>query len=431
MRAAWAASLLVLLTTCGCGWMNRPAVENQPEPPPDASRPRLKTRAELAAQREALIRAGKIKPAPTPTVAAEARPQPAAPPTVEPPKRPTEHSIRSDVLMVNGQTLSVAEVLYPLRDWVASKQAELPPARFARALRERLRRHVPAEVGTLLVYEKALAQLPEQRKEVLDKLVERRVAEQVARDFGGSDARFEEHLHRHGLTLETYRQMVKRQLLAQSYAYDLFSPQIHIRRSELLSYYREHIADYSQAETREFLLIAAPYARFLPEGTTWQRASRNARAAARLKAKRHIQKACEELGRRSFAEVAREYSLGGHARDGGSWGQIGLPLKKPPYDELSARIFRMRSGEYTQPIKTDVGWFIVGCGRIEPAVRKSFAEVQDEIRDKLEQERFDRSRARYMAKLAQRATISNMQPFIERAVEQVVTGRWPPRPVSQ
>ena len=51
---------------------------------------------------------------------------------------------------------------------------------------------------------------------------------------------------------------------------------------------------------------------------------------------------------------------------------IGRPLAKPPYDALSRRIFRMQPDQYTEPIETPVGYFIVGCGRVRRATTQPF-----------------------------------------------------------
>ena len=120
--------------------------------------------------------------------------------------------------------------------------------------------------------------------------------------------------------------------------------------------------------------------------------------------------------------AAREYSLGVHAAEGGSWGQIGQPLQ-PPYDELSRRLFDFKEGQYSEPIETATGWYIVQCGRIEPATKTPFVEVQEEIRTELENQRFNQLAADYILRLAENATISDLDGFMDRAVERVAA--WP------
>jgi len=212
-------------------------------------------------------------------------------------------------------------------------------------------------------------------------------------------------------------------MLVSSYTREMLMPQIHIRRDELLAYYRANEQRFGTPETREFRLIALPFAAFLPEGVSWERTGPAARAQARLRARRQAEAAYQALATRDFAEVAREYSRGVQARNGGSWGQIGQPLQ-PPYDELSRRVFELGEGQYSEPIETERGWYIVGCGRIVPATKRSFAEVQEELRAELENRRFAEVAGDYITKLAEKATISDLNAFISTAVARVLAG-WP------
>ncbi len=414
------ALLALALASCRSSGADRSA------PPPDTRRPVLKSEEELAADRAERIRSGEVIETEAPRI--DTQPRPATPPPPAP-IHPRQDSIRSDILMVNDSVLSVAELLYPMRGWIEQTRSAQTPRHFADQLQRRTSEQVRNEIGSLLVYEKAMSEFPEERRELLDKTVEREVNKRVSREFGDSVARFEAHLQRCGLTMEQYRTMVQRQMLISSYTHDLLTPQIHIRRDELLAYYRDNAGRYSTEATRELLLIAVPFTKFLPADVTWEAASKEARARAKLQAMRQIRTAHEALADRDFREVAREYSRGVHAADGGSWGQIGQPLK-PPYDEVSRRIFEFAEGQYTEPIQAGTGWYIGGCGEVIPATKTAFVDVQEEIRSELENERFIRLAGDYIYRLAERATISDLQGFINSAVERGLAG-WSDEPASE
>jgi hypothetical protein len=409
----------LLLGSCRSG-----GNDASPPPPPDARRPTLKSEVELAGERAERLRTGEVVATEAPRI--EPQPRPNTPPPRPEPILPGKDSIRSDILMVNNSALSVAEVLYPLRDWIAQARGTQTAQGFADQLRRQVRDQVRNEVGSLLVYEKALAQLPEDRHEFLDDTVDRELDKRVAREFGGSVARFENHLQRYGLTMEQAHAMLRRQLMVSSYTHETLSPQIRIRRDELLAYYRAHAERYSTEATRELRLIAAPYDKFLPAGVTWETAAPSARAQARLQAGRQIRAAHAALAERDFGEVAREYSRGVHAAEGGSWGQIGQPLR-PPYEAASRRIFELEEGQYTEPIETETGWYIAQCGRVIPATNTPFAEVQEAIRSELESQRFIKLASDYIYRLAERATISDLDGFINSAVERAQFD-WPGPP---
>ena len=418
-------SSLIALPACRSG------APQTATPPPDARRPVLKTEAELSAERAEQIEAGAVVPAEAPVIVTE---QPAAsdePPPVRPViVRPGRDSIRSDILMVNDTTLSVAEVLYPMRAWIVEARKNQTPRGFADQLQRHVSEYVRQEIGSLLVYEKALADLPEPQQAALDQAVDREIEARAAHDYGDSMARLQSHLQALGLTMEQFRAMARRQMLVSSYTREFLAPQIHVRRDELFARYRQNIAAYSTEETRELLMIEFPFERFLPEGVSWPAASESARASARLAAKRAADAAHAELAERPFADVARDRSQGYHAAAGGSWGQLGQPLQAP-YDEASRLIFDFEEEQYSEPICLDNGWCIVGCGKIIPAVCTPFEDVQEQVREELERQRFNELAGDYILRLAETATISDLSAFVNAAVQRVVVEGWPERAAEQ
>lgn len=409
-----ATVVLLSLVACRGGGKETP-------PPPDARRPALKTEAELSAARAERLRSGEVIATDTPVVEAERRPEPQPPPLRPTPIRPSKASIQSDILMIDDSALTVAEVLYPLQDWIEHSRSTQTPRGFREQLKRRILDHVRQEIGSLLVCAQAMSKLGEPQLASLDEALQREIDARVSRDFGGSIARLEHRIERYGLTMEQFRNLVKRQIVVSSYTREILTPQIRIRRDELLAYYRANQKRYSTDETRELLMIAVPFDRFLPGGGTWQAAPQAARAQAKLQAKRRARAAHEALAKREFANVAREYSAGVHAAEGGSWGPIGQPLQ-PPYDELSRRIFEFAEGQHSEPIETATGWYIVQCGKIDPATKTPFSAVQEEIRAELESQRFNQLAGDYVVELAQKATISDLTAFVDRAVERAVAG---------
>jgi hypothetical protein len=384
-------------------------------PPPDAHRPQIKTEAELTAEREERIRAGQIVPTSVPVVPGSDRLAPVrrpAPSVV----RPMPGAIEGDVLLVDDAVLTVAEVLYPLRDELAELRQQQTPAGFRERAAQAIRRQTQQQLGSVLVYAKATAKLDESAKKALDERVRREVEDFTARDFGGSAARLSVHLAAHGLTVEQLRANISRSIAVREYTREKLMPQVQIRRDELLSHYRRNIARYSTPETRELLVIELPFERFLPEGQTWDGGSATDRAQAKMKAVRRAREAHAALGSRPFEDVAREHSLGLHADRGGSWGMIGRPLQ-PPYDEVSRTIFQYEAEQYSAPLEMATGWCIVKCGRIEPARQRALAEVQDEIRQELMESRFSRLSMDYVLRLAEKATVSALDPFVAAALK--------------
>lgn len=396
-----------------------PACQQRREeaPPPDARRPVLKTEAELAAGRAEAIHAGRVVPTSAPVIlGADRVTQPRRRPPA--PVQPTPGAIEADILIVNDSVLAVAEVLYPLREQIAELHDTHTPAGFREQVQRLVRRTAQREIGAILVYSEAIEQLEEPQRERLDAVIDNELENLTARRFGGSTARLRAHLAESGLTVEQFRGTLARQIVVQNYTREKLMPKVHVRRDELLTHYRRNKARYSTPETRELRMIELPFDAFLPEGQTWAQAGRLGQAQAKLKAMQQARDAHDALQSKSFAEVAQEFSRGPHAERGGSWGMIGRPLQAP-HDVSSGLVFEFEEGQYSEAVETSKGWYIVQCGRIEPAVEQSFVDVQDEIRRDVMESRFAKLSVDYVVRLAEKATISSLNAFVASAVERV------------
>lgn len=417
--AALALCSVLTATLSGCRSANG---EGEP---PDARRPVLKTQAELDAERQELIASGAIAPTTQAVVLdSERRPAAAAVAAAEFPIPPG--ALQGDLLMVNDTALTAAEVIYGLGDRLDELRRSQTPAGFAQLAEREIRRYTQQEIGTILVYNKAVKTLSEQQTQSLDKAIDEEVEKIIARDYGGSRARLTRHLQDCGLNFDQYRTQVKRQLVVRQYAREVLAPRTTPRRDELIDFYRRYPEQFSSPETREFWLIDIPHERCLPEGLSWSAATPQQRALARLAAVRQIRAASEAIPQRSFEETAREFSRGPHASEGGLVASISKPMQAP-YDALSQRIFEMSQGQVTEPIERENGWAIVRCGQITPAKSGSFEENQADIRRAVAEENYNRAMQDYVYKLAEKATITSLDLFVRETVKRAQRGA-PARP---
>lgn len=396
------------------------------QPPPDARRPILKSEVELAAERDQRIRVGEVVPSDAPMIEAEKKKFTRTRP--EPPPEPAETggSIQSDMLLVNKNTLTVAEVIYPLRDRVAeARQGGASREGLEKQLDRWIRGAVQQEVGALLVFEKATAELDEQRLKQLELMVKDDEAQRITREFGGSSAKLVRHLERYGLTLPQYRERLKRQMVVRGYTRDILMPQIVVRREEIFAFYKANPELFNTAGSRELLMIESPFEKFLPADVTWRSASGEDRTRAKLAAVRNIRAAASALqSGRAFAEVAAEFSRGPHKDEGGSWGMIGKPLAAP-WDTLTSQVFSFNERQFSEPVELDTGWYIVGCGAIQAAQNLSLTQAQEKIREELIEQRFNKLASDYVMKLAAKATMSSLDNFLRAAVARAASPDWP------
>jgi peptidyl-prolyl cis-trans isomerase SurA len=385
-------------------------------PPPDVRRPEIKSEAQLAAEREERIRSGAVVPTSSPVIlnaeraAAATRRAAAA-------LEPTPGAIEADILLINDTALTVPEVLFPLRGYLEQLRTARTHAGFLEDARRAIRRSAQEAIGTILMYAEATAKLDDEQKKQIDAAVDKEVENLTARDYGGSLSRLKARLKDSGLTKEQWRENLKRDLVVRQYTRETLMPQVQIRRDELLAEYQRNLARYTTPPTRELLLIELPFEKFLADGRTWDRATPADRAQAKLKALRRAREAQAALAERPFEDVAREYSLGLHADEGGSWGPIGRPLQ-PPYDVVSKPVFEWAEGQVGAPVETDRGWYIAKCGHIEPVQQRPFVKVQEEIRADLMERRFQKLSMDAVLKLAEKATISSLDAFVTAAVDE-------------
>ena len=77
-----------------------------------------------------------------------------------------------------------------------------------------------------------------------------------------------------------------------------------------------------------------------------------------------------------FSELAKKYSEGPTASEGGDLGYIVKGQMVKPFEEA---VFSLKKGEIGGPVRTRFGWHIVKVEDIKDAVHKTLPEVRDEI----------------------------------------------------
>ena len=85
----------------------------------------------------------------------------------------------------------------------------------------------------------------------------------------------------------------------------------------------------------------------------------------------------------SFENLARAYSEGKEAKDGGDWGWIGRDILRK---ELNETAFSLKAGQHSRIIETPEGYYILQVDEVKPAHTKPLAEVRDGIEKTLLQE---------------------------------------------
>jgi len=78
----------------------------------------------------------------------------------------------------------------------------------------------------------------------------------------------------------------------------------------------------------------------------------------------------------SFESMARVYSEGKEAKEGGDWGWIGKDVLRKELNEIA---FSLKAGQHSRIIETAEGYYILHVEDVKPAHTVALAEVRDDI----------------------------------------------------
>jgi peptidyl-prolyl cis-trans isomerase SurA len=248
------------------------------------------------------------------------------------------------------------------------------------------------------------------RRAVLNSLINQKIAEQqvqkleikvTQRDIDEAIERMKREnritqeellfsLRSKGITLEDYRQQLKREIeRARLVDYEVKS-KIVITEKDLRDYYQDHADQFS--ETHKVKL-----ARILLK--TGNPADKEEMARAKERGEDILRK----LGEGStFPDLAREYSQGPAGPEGGCLGWIVFDQLDP---SLKKRIAQLSPGEYTELHQCPYGVQIVQMMEERKGGIKSFDEVRDAIYSKLYKAKVEERYADWLSKLREESFI--------------------------
>jgi hypothetical protein len=313
------------------------------------------------------------------------------------------------VLFVNDESITVQEVLEPMRHDLIKQAELLPPKQYMYYLFDRARKMLDMQIGRLLVYQEAKRELPEQAMTMIDKEVDRQVEKLIHDRFDGVEARFEAYLRDIGMTRKQRREMIKRRVTVMKYTGDRFEPMLSDPpRRELLQYYRHNKDEFSTQAEAELYLIEIPFEKLLDQSL--EQATDEQLAKARRQARQRLERAKEELHSGvEFAEVAKEYSLGVRRHQGGNWGMIKPGSLAGRWADVEKVLFGLKQGQVSDICETTESMFIAKCGDKTEANTLSFEQAQRQIKSKLKSREYQKLTSDYIQRLLRKATMSNEQ----------------------
>jgi peptidyl-prolyl cis-trans isomerase D len=143
-----------------------------------------------------------------------------------------------------------------------------------------------------------------------------------------------------------------------------FKPQVKVTDEQIKDYYDEHIDTFSekkQVEARHILFKLA------------ENATKEEDEKVKEKAEEVLKKA--KAGE-DFAELAKKYSEGPTAKDGGELGYFSENQMVKPFEEAA---FKLKKGEISDLVRTPFGYHIIKVEDVKEARTKSLEEVKEQI----------------------------------------------------
>ena len=206
-----------------------------------------------------------------------------------------------------------------------------------------------------------------------------------------NDEDFTIDVSQNGLTPETLRQALRRELLFDSVLRKVGASGLLVSDIDIQLYYELNKERFTRPETRMARHILITINDDYPENrrdTAWQR----------------IQKvAAQATGNvKQFAKLARQYSECPTAMEGGKLGNV--PVGQL-YPELDAVLFTLPAGAVSVPIESSLGFHVLLCEQIFPAQQISLTKAKPQIRSLLEERSQRNCQKAWLKQLEARMTL--------------------------
>lgn len=192
-----------------------------------------------------------------------------------------------------------------------------------------------------------------------------------------------------GLSWEEYKNQIRNRLLTDEVIGREVAGRIDIGREEVKQYYDAHKSDYVLPEQVVLAEIFLSTEGKGPEDMV----------AIRMKA--------EDLRRRvlrgdDFSEIAKRYSEGPTAKDGGGLGMFEHAQLSKQFEDA---VFTMEKGQITDVIETKTGFEILKVVDHYQSGQQPFEKVEDAIANKIRMQRMEPAMRKYFAELREESYV--------------------------
>ncbi len=324
----------------------------------------------------------------------------------------TEEVVSSG-LQVNGHVITIEDIVRGAQPSLKALPGNTPRDILKIKVKEIIESEIRKQRDETLVFQEADKQLTDQQRRIIDAQLDR-YGELLLGECEGSPTKLRQRLIREGTTLQDVLRTQRRELTIRTYLRTTLSPAISVNRDKLLRYYREHLSEFSKPRKVQMQLIAAPLKGFYPKFVVYP--TPGDLSKAKTEAMELIRQTRKLLDAgKDFGEVAREFSRGAKASEGGLWRAMGRgSFRESKVEEVA---FALEEGQVSDIIETDGGYYIVKVARVVPGERIAFEQAQRTIRKTLEGKQYLKLSEEYFRQIQTRAMVIYSDRLVERAVE--------------
>ncbi len=201
-----------------------------------------------------------------------------------------------------------------------------------------------------------------------------------------------------GVSFEDFRAGIRNQIITQQVVRDEVGRHLQMTQSQEQAYYNAHKQEFAQPEQVRLSEILIPTPADATEAQIAQAQAKATEVETKLK------------GGESFDAVAKTYSGGPTAAQGGDLGQFkrGALAKV-----LEDQTFSLKAGEFTAPIRTRQGFVVLKVTEHNEAGVPTLKEIEPQVQEAMYSEQMQPALRAYLTKLREDAYIDIKPGYID------------------
>lgn len=280
--------------------------------------------------------------------------------------------------VAEGQIITVQELRRELEPIIPRLRVEAENAQdFSRQL-DKISREVLQNMIDRIIIVKAAEEMG---LLIPQSYIDQEYDEVIERDFNGDRGRFLEYLKSRGETARDFRERVYERVVVNVMRQENRRSQSEISPERIEEFYLENKMRFYQAEAlhlRQIILSPMADEGLVPLRQTARQILNELKAGG------------------NFGDIARKYSQDEMSRRGGDWGWI---ERKDIRKELSDAAFRLKPGEYSEPIELNDSIFILYAEDKREEMIQPISQVRDIIENVLVGEIARESQERWLQEM--------------------------------